>query len=351
MQVLSTTLSSPRRRSAAIRTPTVYPGVKPYNSSSEGSRSGACSPRSPVSSSPPRSGRSARTGQLPPRRHGEARNADLRRGGSADRGGTRDRRLLRRPREHGQVATAVRRVDAQSRRHADSAGAGAGSRSGIAAIVLLAIGAAIGARGSSRPGRRDAHRHRLDDGDSAQEPRRSDAARRRRCRLRPHARGRSCGGDRLRRLRSTDRRSSTRLACARPWRRSRRSESRDGARSSVRAGRDADARAARRRNRPGAGRHPSGRPGRLPDRPLHAPTRRPCRSGASGSSAAARPSSRSSRGEPRRSRSCGSAATWKVASFRSSPGPTPPLAASAATPAGELFAAVPEFEEFKRARP
>jgi hypothetical protein len=42
---------------------------------------------------------------------------------------------------------------------------------------------------------------------------------------------------------------------------------------------------------------------------------------------------------------------WKVASFRSSPGPTPPLAASATTPAGELFVAVPEFEELKHARP
>ena len=42
---------------------------------------------------------------------------------------------------------------------------------------------------------------------------------------------------------------------------------------------------------------------------------------------------------------------WKVASFRSSPGPTPPLAASVATSAGELFVLVPEFEEFMRARP
>lgn len=42
---------------------------------------------------------------------------------------------------------------------------------------------------------------------------------------------------------------------------------------------------------------------------------------------------------------------WKVASFRSSPGPTPPLAPSAATPAGELFATIPGFEELKHARP
>lgn len=42
---------------------------------------------------------------------------------------------------------------------------------------------------------------------------------------------------------------------------------------------------------------------------------------------------------------------WKVASFRSSPGPTPPLAPSVATSAGELFVLVPEFEEFMRARP
>lgn len=42
---------------------------------------------------------------------------------------------------------------------------------------------------------------------------------------------------------------------------------------------------------------------------------------------------------------------WKVASFRSSPGPTPPLTASAPTPAGELFVSVHEFEEFTRAIP
>ena len=34
--------------------------------------------------------------------------------------------------------------------------------------------------------------------------------------------------------------------------------------------------------------------------------------------------------------------TWKIASLRSTPGPTPPLAA-AATPPAQLFAAVPEF--------
>jgi hypothetical protein len=42
---------------------------------------------------------------------------------------------------------------------------------------------------------------------------------------------------------------------------------------------------------------------------------------------------------------------WKVASFRSSAGPTPPLAPSAATPASVLFATVPEFEELKHAQP
>jgi hypothetical protein len=42
---------------------------------------------------------------------------------------------------------------------------------------------------------------------------------------------------------------------------------------------------------------------------------------------------------------------WKVASFRSSAGPTPPLAPSAGTPASELFATIPEFEELKHARP
>ncbi len=43
--------------------------------------------------------------------------------------------------------------------------------------------------------------------------------------------------------------------------------------------------------------------------------------------------------------------TWKVASFRSSPGPTPPLVASAPTPAAELFVLVPAFEDFARAIP
>ena len=44
--------------------------------------------------------------------------------------------------------------------------------------------------------------------------------------------------------------------------------------------------------------------------------------------------------------------TWKVSSFASSPGPTPPLSsAEVAEPAGELFAAIPRFEEFGRAEP
>lgn len=38
--------------------------------------------------------------------------------------------------------------------------------------------------------------------------------------------------------------------------------------------------------------------------------------------------------------------TWKIASLRSTPGPTPPLAAAPTSP-GQLFAAVPEFEEFR----
>jgi hypothetical protein len=42
---------------------------------------------------------------------------------------------------------------------------------------------------------------------------------------------------------------------------------------------------------------------------------------------------------------------WKVASFQSTPGPTPPLAAVAVTPATDLFAVVPGFEEFTRALP
>jgi hypothetical protein len=44
--------------------------------------------------------------------------------------------------------------------------------------------------------------------------------------------------------------------------------------------------------------------------------------------------------------------TWKVSSFASSRGPTPPLStAEAAQPPGDLFAAIPRFEEFKRAEP
>jgi hypothetical protein len=42
--------------------------------------------------------------------------------------------------------------------------------------------------------------------------------------------------------------------------------------------------------------------------------------------------------------------TWKVDAVRSSPGPTPPLAGPAATPA-ELFATMPRFEEFTRELP
>ena len=39
--------------------------------------------------------------------------------------------------------------------------------------------------------------------------------------------------------------------------------------------------------------------------------------------------------------------TWKIASLRSAPGPTPPLA-GAPTPPAQLFASVPEFREFGR---
>ena len=43
---------------------------------------------------------------------------------------------------------------------------------------------------------------------------------------------------------------------------------------------------------------------------------------------------------------------WKVSAFESSPGPTPPLSTAevAGTP-GELFAAIPRFEEFAHAEP
>ena len=43
---------------------------------------------------------------------------------------------------------------------------------------------------------------------------------------------------------------------------------------------------------------------------------------------------------------------WKVRSFESAAGPTPPLStAEIAEPPGELFAAIPRFEEFERAEP
>ena len=44
--------------------------------------------------------------------------------------------------------------------------------------------------------------------------------------------------------------------------------------------------------------------------------------------------------------------TWKVSSFESSAGPTPPLStAEIAEPPGELFAAIPQFEEFEHVEP
>jgi hypothetical protein len=43
---------------------------------------------------------------------------------------------------------------------------------------------------------------------------------------------------------------------------------------------------------------------------------------------------------------------WKVSSFESSPGPTPPLStADVSEPPGELFAAIPRFQGFERAEP
>ena len=46
------------------------------------------------------------------------------------------------------------------------------------------------------------------------------------------------------------------------------------------------------------------------------------------------------------------AGVWKVRSFASSPGPTPPLSAvETAYAPGDLFAAIPRFEEFNRAEP
>jgi hypothetical protein len=44
--------------------------------------------------------------------------------------------------------------------------------------------------------------------------------------------------------------------------------------------------------------------------------------------------------------------SWKVNSFESSSGPTPPLSPTgAAEPPGDLFAVIPRFEEFQRAEP
>ena len=44
--------------------------------------------------------------------------------------------------------------------------------------------------------------------------------------------------------------------------------------------------------------------------------------------------------------------TWKVGTFASSPGPTPPLStAEAAQAPGDLFDAIPRFEEFERVEP
>ncbi|MGH3133926.1 MAG: hypothetical protein ACRDNY_09360 [Gaiellaceae bacterium] len=46
------------------------------------------------------------------------------------------------------------------------------------------------------------------------------------------------------------------------------------------------------------------------------------------------------------------AGAWKVSSFASSSGPTPPLSTvETAYAPGDLFAAIPRFEEFERAEP
>jgi hypothetical protein len=42
---------------------------------------------------------------------------------------------------------------------------------------------------------------------------------------------------------------------------------------------------------------------------------------------------------------------WKVTSFESSPGPTPPLASDTSDAPGDLFATIPSFEEFVRVAP
>lgn len=42
--------------------------------------------------------------------------------------------------------------------------------------------------------------------------------------------------------------------------------------------------------------------------------------------------------------------TWKVTDLRSAPGPTPPLSASA-SPSGDLFSAIPTYQEFRGVQP
>jgi hypothetical protein len=42
---------------------------------------------------------------------------------------------------------------------------------------------------------------------------------------------------------------------------------------------------------------------------------------------------------------------WKVKSFTSERGPTPPVAPTATSPPGDLLASIPRFEEFSRADP
>jgi hypothetical protein len=42
---------------------------------------------------------------------------------------------------------------------------------------------------------------------------------------------------------------------------------------------------------------------------------------------------------------------WKVRSFASEPGPTPPIVASAPSTAAELFTSIPRFTEFARVNP
>ena len=123
------------------------------------------------------------------------------------------------------------------------------------------------------------------------------------------------------------------------------------ARARLCAGRGRRSRPAGSRLRPGSGRDPPLGARWLPVDELHTRRLRRSPSGASGSSAAAPPCSRNSLGARRPFARLG-ARRWKVVSFASAPGPTPPLPRRpTASTAGDLFTEIPRFREFSHALP